>query len=164
MNNKPEIDPELAAMEASSPHVQGLVGRMIQGRRAAAGRAGKRSMQEPKSIGRRAQRALVRADGLPQIPQGRIRSGAKLAKSKMQQEIEYRAVVRKMLWKIKLELLLPDVPDLRFVIGQPGLRNVWQLCQAPTGTIHEIPGLGPARRKKIRAYLIGKDVPVAWEA
>ena len=60
--------------------------------------------------------------------------------------------------------LLVECPEAKWVVSVPGIRNVWQLAQAPTDTIRSIPGLGPARRLKLRAYLISKNVPVAWEA
>lgn len=87
---------------------------------------------------------------------------AKPVKSAMQREIEFRAAVRGELSRIKLTSILRECPEVKFLAGVPGFRSVWQLSQASTATIQEIPGLGPTRRKKIHTYLKGKNVPVRW--
>lgn len=79
-------------------------------------------------------------------------------------EANFRQDMRRALSAIKLAKLVPECPEMKYLVGVPGLRNVWQLSQAPTEWIKAIPGLGPARRRKVWEYLRSKNVPLRWEA
>lgn len=115
---------------------------------------------------RAVRRAVKRSDSVPEVTgRAHARLGrAKLSKGTEQIAIEQRAATRAYLSKVKITLLVSECPDVKFLAGVPGIKTTWQLSQASTATIHAIPGLGPVRRKKIRAYLIGKRIPVIWEA
>lgn len=78
--------------------------------------------------------------------------------------IEQRRAARQQLLKIKLYRLLPECPELKFVLGTHGLTSIWKLARASNEIINNIPDLGQKRREKIHAYLTGKNVPVAWKA
>jgi hypothetical protein len=89
---------------------------------------------------------------------------AKAVKSQAQIASEFRAAARAQLVKIKLHLILPHCPDIKYVVGTPGIRNVWQLSQQTNATMAAIPGLGPKRRKAILKYLHEHQVPTTWDA
>lgn len=78
--------------------------------------------------------------------------------------IEFRRAQRVELLRLKLFKLLPECPELKFVLGTHGLTSVWKLARASNETINDIPGLGQKRREKIHAYLTGKNVSVSWKA
>lgn len=171
---EPEIDDELAAMEANAPGARGITQKIIDTvlRKSTGkglktqGPTGGTKHGKARSQGRAIRRAMGRVGQSPdphKSPHARL-GRRKLTKSQPQLASEYRAAIRGELSRIKLTKLLTECPELKFVAGVPGLGNVWQLSQAPTARIHDIPGMGPARRKKIRAYLIGRNVPVVWEA
>lgn len=44
-----------------------------------------------------------------------------------------------------------------------GIKNVWDLAQAPIDRILDTPGVGPKMANKIRAALLALSVPVAWK-
>lgn len=174
----PEIDPELAAMEAGTAPRESMTERLLRtvlNRREAkgtptqgpkAGEKGVRDSRRERGQGRTTRRAMERYKGTPDRktqPHARLGRG-KPVKSQAQLASEYRQVLRSQLSRIKITMLLAECPEVKFVCGVPGLRNVWQLSRATTEFIHAVPGLGPARRKKIKAYLQSKQVPVAWEA
>ena len=118
---------------------------------------------------RKNRRAIARADHAPTVagrPHARL-GRAKLAapiKGPKQLALEEMAATRAYLSKIPVTALASEFPDIKYVAGVPGIRDVWQLAQARTETIHGIAGLGPVRRKKLRAYLTSKNVPVVWAA
>jgi hypothetical protein len=167
---KPEVDPELAALEAG--RVERFVSNLIQ--KAAEVRkihnVGVKSRVESRdkrggSHGRAARRALARSDSGPDPrtrPHARL-GRAKPVKSPQQWEWERQRAIQPVLSKVKLTMLLTECPEIKFVAGTPGLKNAWQLARATSETIHAIQGLGPARRKRIHAYLTGKNVPVVWK-
>jgi hypothetical protein len=165
---KPELDPELLAMEAQAG---GMITSDQYHRLEAIAGPGKRSASagpeaKTKNRTRRGRRALARRDARPDlVNRSHARLGrAKPVKSKMQMEIEFRAAVREQLSGIKLSKVLRECAELRYVAGTPGLGNVWQLSRASTATIQGIPGLGAVRRQKIKAWLQSRNVPVSWEA
>jgi hypothetical protein len=107
-------------------------------------------------------RRMARA--APGPPERAARSHARLGrakpvKSRAQVAIELHSAIRAELRHLKLSQLQGECPEIKFVLG---LRTVWNLSQASTVTIHAIPGLGPARRKKVYDYLTSKNVPVSW--
>jgi len=126
-----------------------------------AGRDRRRSAGEA----RRVRRVMAQSTKVPDRaarPHARL-GGAKLTKSEAQRASEERLAMRGYLSKVKVTRLLVECPEVKWVASVPGIRNVWQLSQLPTSAIREIPGLGPARRRNLRAYLVGKSIPVAWE-
>lgn len=168
--DKPEIDPELAAMEATavtSPvsTLQRLIGsamsRAKPGHQPVAARDRRRGVSE----GRATVRAVKQLQGTDRknTPHARL-GGAKLVKPAWVVERDYKRAVRAELSKIKLSRLVGECPEMKWVAGVPGMKTAWQLSQAPTAWVHAIPGLGAARRKKIRKYLVDKGVTVLWEA
>lgn len=170
----PVIDDELAEMEAHA-HVSSVrkvidsVMRQVKAtptNRAPNEKSHRDKRNSPSAQGRTVRRAMLRQGQTPDPktrPHARL-GRAKMVKSQPQLVIEYRAAVRGELSRIKLTRLQGECPEIKYLLGTPGLKNVWQLSQAPTAWIQAIPGLGPARRKKIRGYLVGKGIQVIWEA
>lgn len=160
----PEIDDELAALEANSPARTGVMNRILNSIAAKAKSPNHGPVKVTPDHSRRTRRAMARSapDYKPVNTHGRL-GRAKPVKSQAQLAYEYKTAVRGALSRIKVVRLITECPELKFVAGTPGLKTVWQLSQAPTEWIHSIPGLGEKRRKRIHAYLIGKDVPVAWK-
>lgn len=171
----PEVDPELAELEEQAHKGKSII-RTIQERLLRTKgtprsgqdpqRGGTRDKRHEMGMGRRTRRAMARGG---KDPDRRKTPHARLGRAKARtpifiQDANYRNEVRKALSRIKTIKLVVDCPEAKYVAGVPGLGNVWQLSQAPTAWIQSIPGLGPARRKKLRAYLVSKNVPVAWEA
>jgi hypothetical protein len=147
--------------------VDNFVGKMLG--RQPAGKVGpQEALHKNKNRDRRARRAIQRADGSPDprtSPHARL-GRAKLAapfKGPKQLALEEKAATRAYLSKIPVSALVADCPDMKFIAGVPGLRDTWQLSQAPSALIHSINGLGRVRRKKIHTYLVDKNVPVIWE-
>lgn len=178
---KPEIDPELEAMEAEmaangpktlAQKLVGAAATLMRGDskgKKSKGPTGNRGNPNDQrhlmSEGRMAARAAKRMEGVDRSRSPHARLGrAKPVKSPEQREREYRRAMEAELKSINLTRLVKDCPEMKFVIGVPGMKNVWQLSQAPTEWVHAIPGLGAARRKKIRAYLVKQNVPVVWAA
>lgn len=178
----PEIDPELAEMEAEASGkskarvVTERLLRTVLARRESKGtptqgpKGGEKSVRDQRrsmSEGRAIRRTVERSH--PDYkPDPRKRSHARLGrakpvKSQFQLASEYKAAVRAELSRIKVIRLIAECPEIKFVAGVPGLKTVWQLSQAPTAWIHAIPGLGEKRRQKLHAYLISRQVPVAWK-
>lgn len=161
---KPEIDPELAEMEANAVHkfIDGLMGK-IGGKGKGVPTNGPQG-KPPSDRSRR--RALLRM-GQPVDPKtvthGRV-GRLKPVKSQFQENMEFRNAARSELVRIKLTTIQPQCPDVKYIIGTPGIRNVWQLSQAPAALIHSIPGLGPKRRQAVLKYLRDNQVPVVWVA
>jgi len=169
----PEIDDELAAMEANAAGARGVnrtqaMLNAVLGKRSGKGTPSQGPTKQRSGQGRALRRQMERgAPGYRPDPAKRshARLGrAKLVKSQAQIASEFRASARAQLSKAKLHLLLPHCPDIKYVVGTPGIRNAWQLSTASTATIHAIPGLGPKRRQAIRKYLLEHQVPVHWEA
>lgn len=167
--DKPAIDPELAAMEAEM--AANAVLERAEAKKSdprSQPRPGRKSTRDRRSGGRKrtAKRNMARHDNAPDRasrPHARL-GGAKLVKSEVQRASEERLAVRKYLSGVKVIRLIVECPEIKWVVSVPGIRNVWQLCQLPTESIRAITGLGPARRRNLRAYLISKNIPVAWEA
>lgn len=181
----PEIDPELAAMEAEMAAAHGdepvsvdagTLQRILAGLRnkkhavkstGAPAKAG-RDNRHKAGYDRQMRRAVER--GAEDYTPDRSKSPhARLGRAKPKQDhrfavYEYKMAMRQQLSKIKLTMLLTECPEIKFVVGVPGLRNVWQLSQATTATVHAIPGFGPKRREAVRKYLVGRRVPCSWEA
>lgn len=167
-DNKPEVDPELIAMEmAMAPSAAAYV----------VAEADKKRETDPnmkhhgpkgktESMGRRERRArrimkpTMEITGRTHARIGR----AKPVKSEMQRGIEMRRALREELSRMKLVTMIKDCPEIRFVAGVPGFRTAWQLTQASTATVSAIPGFGPKRRAAVRAYLTGHGATVLWEA
>lgn len=173
----PEIDPELAAMEAEAGAPTGSVlERLLQTvlRRKDAkatshgvpAEKGHRDRRRAAGQARMTRRAMERYGNNPdRKAQPHARMGrSRLKKSPRQVEWEFKTQARQELSRIRLTTVLPQCAEIKYVIGTPGLKNVWQLCQASTATIHAIPGFGPKRRQAVRKYLVENQVPVAWEA
>lgn len=144
----------------------GIARRIMSAISMAAGTAPKNGPQTALVRGRarRTRRAMERVGVDPDRrtqPHARI-GRARLAKSDVQRGIEFRTAVRAELSRIKVYRLVRECAELKYLAGVPGLANVWQLCRASTETMHSIPGLGPARLAKVRAYLVGKNIPVSW--
>lgn len=187
---KPEIDPEVAEIEANAMRlrsedtghshaevsrvqklINGLVGRQrakgdpTQGPKNGAGK-GVRDSRNVAGKDRRLRRAMERMGTDPdrtKRPHARI-GRAKVSNQQHRLAAEFRQAARKQLVKVKLTTILPHCPDLKYVIGQPGIKNVWQLSQQTTATINAISGLGPKRRKAILDYLHSHQVPTKWTA
>lgn len=170
----PVIDDELAEMEAANQvsATQKLIDSVLRRNRATPTnqkppeKSHRDKRNSPEAQGRSIRRAMLRQGQTPDPktrPHARL-GRAKMVKSQPQLMIEYQAAVRGELSRIKLTRLQGECPEIKYLLGTPGLKNVWQLSQAPTAWIQAIPGLGPARRKKIRAYLTGKGIQVIWAA
>jgi hypothetical protein len=167
----PEIDPEMAALEAGSKGKAKTLAESIL-----AALSGRRTKGQPSlgpgslpktvmSADRATKRAVQRREARDPAKSPHARLGrAKPVKSKAQQESEFRAAIRAQLSRIPLTMILKDCPDVKYIVGVPGIRNVWQLSRASTATVHAIPGLGPKRRQAVRRYLAEQRVPVSWEA
>lgn len=174
---KPEIDPEVAELEANAPHaghvqrfINNLVGRKsakgdpTQGPKNGAGK-GVRDVRGLAGKDRRMRRALER---MGTDPDPRKRSHARIGRAKVanqqhQTAAEFRQAARKQLTKAKLEMILPFCPEAKYVKDAlPKVRNVWQLSQLSTATVRAVPGLGPKRRKALLDYLHSHQVPTKW--
>jgi len=173
----PEIDPELAEMEAEAgtkgksqartfmERILANLARKDKGR-PSHGPAGKEKHGPAPNVDRMMRRAIARVGTNPdpkKTPHGRL-GRAKATERKRPSQIQYQLKqdARKALSRIRVTRLMTDCPDMKYVASVPGLGNVWQLCQASTPTIHEISGLGPKRRKAIHDYLASKNVPCKW--
>jgi len=168
----PEIDPELAQLEAGKSQARTFMERVLAnlGRKGkgkpSLGPVGKAKHGSQPNEERWRRRAIARYGTNPdpkKTPHGRL-GRAKAVKSKTRSQIQYQLKqdARKALSRIRVTRLMTDCPDMKYVASVPGLGNVWQLCQASTPTIHEISGLGPKRRKAIHDYLASKNVPCKW--
>lgn len=170
---EPEIDDELAELEANAPGAQGKTRQnvhkfiqAIQGMAAktapTAGPTGKPTSDRTK------RRALMR--GVPGYkPDPKTRPHARLGrakpvKSQAQLASEYRAAARGMLTKAKLTLVLPHCPEVKYVMEGTRIKNVWTLSQMTQEQINAVPGLGPKRRKALWTYLREHQVPTVWAA
>lgn len=180
----PEVDDELAAMEAANAEsatsgksaARVLTERLLAtvlNRRTAKGtptqgpkggekgvRDQRRSMSPDRAMARAATQASRTADRT-RTPHARL-GRAKAKKSPAQLNWEFREAARKALCKIKLTMIQVHCPEIKFVIGHPGLRTVWQLSQLDTATVHAIPGFGPKRRAAVAKYLREHQVPCKW--
>lgn len=171
----PKIDPELLEMEAERgaqetiiEKIQKLVGRRPHVKETPHGPRRDRKHGKTANEDRWKRRVMARA-GDDYKPDPRTQPHARLGrarakKSQAQINWEFREQARRALSRIKLTVIQPHCPDIRFVVGVPGLRTVWQLSQATNATMHAIPGLGPKRRQAILKYLHEHNVPTAWTA
>jgi hypothetical protein len=129
-----------------------------------AGRDNRRTAGEARRVRRViAQKSKTKVVDRSARPHARL-GGAKLVKSDTQRQLEERRVMRQYLSRVKTARLIVECPEAKYVASVPGLGNVWQLSQTTRDVLLGIPGMGPARRRKLRAYLVSKQIPVAWEA
>lgn len=172
------VDDEMAALEAEAAGAMGVdasvVQKILASFRKTVGRSPYAPVKSTGPVGKpkrgadRLQRRAMERSAPDWKPDPATRNSAvgigrgKPVKSDAQKAIEYRRAVRNTLRGIKLERLVPSCPDVKHLLGNPGLKNVWQLTQAPTGWVHAIPGLGPKRRKAIHSYLTEQGVVTVW--
>jgi hypothetical protein len=121
-----------------------------------------RDRRRERGQARRARRAMRSEEAPDRKTLNHARLGrAKPAGARMR---AYQAELRRVLTGVKLKALLTECAEMKLVAGTPGLTTVWQLANASNEKIHGIGGLGPARRRKLRAYLTNKGISVKWEA
>lgn len=175
----PVIDPELAEMEAAAASrttaeevraagesiTQRLLRTVLQ-KRESKGRPtqGPASVPKAKMSANRAVARAVKSREAPdrsRTPHARL-GRAKPKKSQSQINWEFREAARQALSGIKLVSIQVHCPELKYVVGHPGVRTVWQLSQLDTATVHAIPGFGPKRRQAVAKYLREHQVPCKW--
>lgn len=89
---------------------------------------------------------------------GRLRPRASDAERARRAAMEAKAILR----SIKTLRLASECPEVRSVSAY--FPNALKLSTATTEQMHSIPGCGPVKRRKIKAYLASKGVNVGWEA
>jgi len=94
-------------------------------------------------------------------PFARLGTRAKPVKDPVWQSMQSALAATKILKGIRIWKLVEECPEMRLV-EQYG--SVYALSRLSTESIRLVPGLGPVKRKKIREYLLSKNVPVKWEA
>lgn len=117
----------------------------------------------PGQEGRWKRRLMARYEGKPDPrtqPHARL-GRAKMIRPQFMLAAEARAEADRILKRAKIEMMLADCPEMKYVQG--AFKNAFQLANASTPHIRSIPGFGPARRRKVYDYLKAHNVVVHWE-
>lgn len=179
-NDRPEIDPELAEMEAAMQEARGRrngksgghdVDTLMPGGHDVlkTERKPKGVTKHRKAMGRLMRRRYARAQAPAVLATPnlcRLPSRAKPVKSQAQLLIEFKRATREELKRMTLVKCIRGCPDIRYIAGVPKLRTALQLVNANQEFINGIPGFGPKRRAKVHAYLTTMTrgvVQIHWE-